>query len=42
MRRFDPNVHADSAEHHPLEPDLVHAQRVILLAEHLVFVYPTW
>jgi hypothetical protein len=41
MRRFDPNVHADSAEHHPLEPDLVLAQRVSHLAEHLVFVYPT-
>jgi putative NADPH-quinone reductase len=23
MRRFVPNVHADSAEHRPLEPDLV-------------------
>jgi 1,4-dihydroxy-2-naphthoate octaprenyltransferase len=40
--RFDPNVHADSPEHQPLEPDLVRAQRDIHWAEHLVFVYPTW
>jgi 1,4-dihydroxy-2-naphthoate octaprenyltransferase len=40
--RFDPNVHADSPEHQPLEPDLVAAQRDIQWAEHLVFVYPTW
>jgi 1,4-dihydroxy-2-naphthoate octaprenyltransferase len=37
--RFDPNVHADSAEHQPLEPDLVLAPRAIHLAEHFVFVY---
>lgn len=40
--RFDPNVHADSPEHQPLEPDLVRAQRDIHWADHLVFVYPTW
>jgi putative NADPH-quinone reductase/1,4-dihydroxy-2-naphthoate octaprenyltransferase len=40
--RFDPNVHADSPELQPLEPDLVRAQRDIHWAEHLVFVYPTW
>jgi 1,4-dihydroxy-2-naphthoate octaprenyltransferase len=40
--RFDPNVHADSPEHQPLEPDLVRAQRDIRWAEHLIFVYPTW
>jgi len=39
---FDPNVHADSPEHQPLEPDLVAAQRDIHWAEHVVFVYPTW
>ena len=33
--RFDPNVHADSPEHQPLEPDLVRAQRDIHWAEHL-------
>lgn len=40
--RFDPDVHADSPEQQPLEPDLVRAQRDIQWAEHLVFVYPTW
>ena len=40
--RFDPDVHVDSPEHQPLEPDLLRAQRDIHWAEHLVFVYPTW
>ena len=40
--RFDTDVHEVSPEQQPLEPDLVHAQRDICWAEHLVFVYPTW
>jgi len=40
--RFDPNVHADSPEHQPLEPELVRAQSDIHWAEHLILVYPTW
>ena len=40
--KFDPDVHTDSPEQQPLEPDLVRAQRDIAWAEHLVFVYPTW
>ena len=40
--QFDPNVHEDSPEHQPLEPDLEHAAELLTWAEHLVFVYPTW
>jgi len=39
---FDPDVHAVSPEQQPLEADLESAQKDILWAEHLVFVYPTW
>lgn len=40
--RFDPDVHTFSPEQQSLEPDLIGAQRDILWAQHLVFVYPTW
>lgn len=40
--RFDPHVHALSAELQTLEPDLLRAQRDIAWAQHLVFIYPTW
>ncbi len=39
---FDPNVHAESPEQQPLEPDLQHARELIEWADHLLFVYPTW
>jgi putative NADPH-quinone reductase/1,4-dihydroxy-2-naphthoate octaprenyltransferase len=39
---FDPDVHTESPEHQPLEPELARAQRDIAWAEHIVFVYPTW
>ncbi|HEX6141230.1 MAG TPA: NAD(P)H-dependent oxidoreductase [Geminicoccaceae bacterium] len=39
---FDPDVHAVAIRAQRLEPDLERAQRLILWAEHLVFVFPTW
>jgi putative NADPH-quinone reductase/1,4-dihydroxy-2-naphthoate octaprenyltransferase len=39
---FQPNVLAASPEQQELEPGLAQAQRDILWANHLVFVYPTW
>lgn len=39
---FDPNLRAPSPADQPLEPDLQGAQALILWADHLVFVYPTW
>lgn len=39
---FDPDVRAASIRAQPLEADLEDAQRMILWAEHLVFVFPTW
>ncbi|HJV48303.1 MAG TPA: NAD(P)H-dependent oxidoreductase [Geothrix sp.] len=39
---FDPNVRVPSPENQVLEPDLRRAQALILWADHLVFVYPTW
>ncbi|GLH72031.1 hypothetical protein GETHLI_05330 [Geothrix limicola] len=39
---FDPNVRVPSPENQILEPDLRRAQELILWADHLVFVYPTW
>jgi len=39
---FNPNVLGQSPVQQPLETDLVRAQELILWAEHLVFVYPTW
>lgn len=40
--RFDPILHDGYRRIQPLEPDLEAAQRAILWAEHLVFVYPIW
>lgn len=39
---FDPNVHSASPRQQELEEDLLNARDLILWAEHLVFVYPTW
>ena len=39
---FDPNVFTVSPKSQPAEADIVHAQEMILWADHLVFVYPTW
>lgn len=39
---FDPDVHMAAIRAQPLEPDLQTAQRLILWADHLVFVFPTW
>ena len=39
---FDPILHKGYKEIQQLEPDLENAQRDILWAEHLVFVYPIW
>ncbi|MEN0059752.1 MAG: NAD(P)H-dependent oxidoreductase [Bdellovibrio sp.] len=40
--RFDPILHKGYLEIQELEPDLVQAQKDILWAEHLVFVFPMW
>ena len=40
--QFDPDVHVDSPELQPLEPDLERARESIHWADHLVFIYPTW
>jgi len=39
---FDPVLHDDLTKNNILEPDLKKAQKEIMLADHLVFVYPTW
>ena len=39
--KFDLILHSES-ENTTLEPDLVEAQKAILQADHLVFVYPIW
>ncbi|MDQ3059813.1 MAG: NAD(P)H-dependent oxidoreductase [Pseudomonadota bacterium] len=39
---FDPNVRSTSPRQQALEEDLLNAHDLILWAEHLVFVYPTW
>ncbi|MGM5487377.1 MAG: NAD(P)H-dependent oxidoreductase [Nanobdellota archaeon] len=39
---FDPILHKGYKEIQELEPDLVHAQKLITWADHLVFVYPNW
>ena len=39
---FDPNVHTISPNQQVFEDDIRKAQEMILWAEHLVFVYPTW
>jgi 1,4-dihydroxy-2-naphthoate polyprenyltransferase len=39
---FDPDVHSVSPNQQPFEADLHRARELILWAEHLVFVYPTW
>ncbi|MEC9398755.1 MAG: NAD(P)H-dependent oxidoreductase [Myxococcota bacterium] len=39
---FDPILHHGYAKIQPLEPDLVDAQRKIMAARHVVFVYPMW
>lgn len=39
---FDPQLRAPSPNDQPLEEDLRQARELILWADHLVFVYPTW
>ncbi|MDO9387327.1 MAG: NAD(P)H-dependent oxidoreductase [Thiobacillus sp.] len=39
---FDPHVHTPSPNQQAFEADLLTARELILWAEHLVFVYPTW
>nr|WP_295902163.1 NAD(P)H-dependent oxidoreductase [uncultured Bdellovibrio sp.] len=39
---FDPILHKGYLKIQDLEPDLIQAQKDILWAEHLVFVYPIW
>lgn len=39
---FDPDVHYESPRQQPFEDDLLKARELLLWAEHLVFVYPTW
>ncbi len=39
---FDPDVHTPSPNQQPFENDIREARELILWAEHLVFVYPTW
>lgn len=40
--QFDPILHKGYLKIQELEPDLIQAQKDILWAEHLVFVYPIW
>ncbi|MBX7174794.1 MAG: NAD(P)H-dependent oxidoreductase [Pyrinomonadaceae bacterium] len=40
--KFDPILHLGYKKIQELEPDLVHAQKLITWADHLVFVYPLW
>jgi 1,4-dihydroxy-2-naphthoate polyprenyltransferase len=39
---FDPHVRTESPNQQAMEPGLRRARELILWAEHLVFVYPTW
>jgi putative NADPH-quinone reductase/1,4-dihydroxy-2-naphthoate octaprenyltransferase len=39
---FDPDVHTPSPNQQTFEDDIRKARALILWAEHLVFVYPTW
>lgn len=39
---FDPQLHMRSPNDQPLEADLRQARDLLLWADHLVFVYPTW
>ena len=39
---FDPHVRTDSPSQQALEPGLREARNLIVWADHLVFVYPTW
>lgn len=39
---FDPHVRTASPREQELEEDLLNAHDLILWAEHLVFIYPTW
>lgn len=39
---FDPNVYTISPRNQHFEEDILEAQRSILWADHLVFIYPTW
>lgn len=39
---FDPHVHTISPNQQAFEDDIRKARKLILWAEHLVFVYPTW
>jgi 1,4-dihydroxy-2-naphthoate polyprenyltransferase len=39
---FDPHVRTESPSQQVLEPGLKEARELIVWAEHLVFVYPTW
>ena len=40
--KFDPILHEGYNKRQELEKDLVQAQKDIVWADHLVFVYPTW
>lgn len=40
--QFDPNVTCSTPHLQYLEPDILKAQHLILWADHLVFIYPTW
>ncbi len=39
---FDPHLHTPSPNDQPLEDDLCRARELLLWADHLVIVYPTW
>lgn len=39
---FDPDLHTPSPNDQPLEVDLCKARELLLWADHLVVVYPTW
>ncbi len=39
---FDPHVHNPSPNDQPLEQDLARARELVVWADHLVLVYPTW
>src|SRR5205085_4067832 len=39
---FDPNVLHPSPHQQYMEPDIRKAQELILWAQHLIFIYPTW
>ena len=40
--KFDPNMRQGYSSDQSLEPDLVDAQKKILWADHIVWVYPNW